>query len=136
VFNSAIPDNTILALAFDRKGNLMIGTANGGAAIFNDAGLVSGVSSGDNETAASGALVRPNPVTGTGVFGFTLAAPARVTIAIFDALGARVATLGGTMMDAGERSLAWDASGMPAGAYFYRLQTGTAATTGRIVVAR
>jgi hypothetical protein len=76
----------------------------------------------------------PNPSGGEPVLRFTLPAPARVEIEIFDLAGRRVRTLPGADLASGSHVMIWDgtdASGQPAaaGAYFARLRAGDAGST-------
>jgi N-acetylmuramoyl-L-alanine amidase len=63
----------------------------------------------------------PNPFNPTTAISFSILAPSRVTIRIFDALGREVALLLDAEMSAGEYTLPWDASSFPSGMYLYRL---------------
>ena len=85
--------------------------------------------------AARAVSVQPNPVTGATTFGFTLARPESVRLVIVDAGGREVAVVERSLA-AGEQSLAWDASGLPAGVYFYRLSGGGVGASGSVVVVR
>lgn len=65
----------------------------------------------------------------------TLPAAGDVRLDVTDALGRRVARLGGGAMPAGEHVVRWDASRVAAGVYVARLTAGGASRTLRIVVA-
>jgi len=85
--------------------------------------------------------VSPNPTHGTVRFLFRLAAGERVGVDVFDARGARVASLDGVAQAAGEFTLAWDrhdAQGgvVPPGLYFARFQTAHRSGTRRLAVLR
>jgi M6 family metalloprotease-like protein len=88
-------------------------------------------------TAAAG----PNPFTQEAVIIFSLDRPAVVGLAIYDVAGRLVRDLGGRRYEVGTHCLAWDgsdAAGKPAGAgiYFYRLESGTYAATGKLSLLR
>ena len=73
---------------------------------------------------------RPNPFRGTTVIAFDLAADAEVSLAVFDLLGRRVATLADRVYPAGAHAVEWDlrdAGGarVAPGVYVYRLEAGT-----------
>jgi hypothetical protein len=57
-----------------------------------------------------------------------------VSLKIYDVLGKEVATLVNEDMFAGNHSRQWNASGLPSGAYFYRLQAGAYTETKRFVL--
>ena len=59
-----------------------------------------------------------------------------VSLKTFDVLGREVATLVNEERRPGGYAVTWDASGLPSGMYFYRLQTGSFAETKRLVLIR
>ena len=76
-------------------------------------------------TAFSLGAVSPNPTTGRAAIDFDLAAPAEVTLEVFDALGRRVAVLAdGASMAAGPHEVEFSAAGLAPGVYVYRLRAG------------
>jgi hypothetical protein len=78
----------------------------------------------------------PNPFSGSTTISFTLDAPGGVTLAVYDLLGRRVATLADGVRPAGRHALAFDATGVPGGVYFFTLRTEQAVRSGRMVVVR
>jgi hypothetical protein len=86
----------------------------------------------------------PNPFNPNTAIRFQLLAPSEaeksafsfVTLRIFDVLGKEVATLVNDMRVAGTYTVQWDASKMPSGVYFCRLQTGAAVQTGKMLLAK
>ncbi len=79
------------------------------------------------------ALAGPNPVVGPARLRFTLPVAARAELAIYDAMGRRVALLADGDSPAGPRTLTWDrgAAGVGSGVYFARLKA-----LGRVLVQR
>ena len=82
---------------------------------------------------------RPNPTHGETQFSWTLSAPARVTLDIYDVSGRRVRTLASGDFDAGTHQASWDGldeSGTQAasGHYLYRLEAGGHHETKRLVL--
>lgn len=65
----------------------------------------------------------PNPTRGAATVAFTLAAPADVRLALFDALGRRVAVLADGPRPAGRHDVALDVGTLPAGVYALRLDS-------------
>ena len=86
----------------------------------------------------SGSLsVVPNPVHSSTTLRFDLAAPAPVTLTVFDVQGRRLATLlKRSPMASGEHVVPLVTSGWPAGCYLARLETNGVATTRKMVVLR
>jgi hypothetical protein len=66
----------------------------------------------------------PNPVPAGGATDITyrLNAPANVTLAVYDALGAEVATLVNAAREAGTHHASFSPAGLPAGVYTYELR--------------
>lgn len=78
----------------------------------------------------------PNPVAGSASIAYELPHAATVTLEVYDALGRRVATLAEGAKAAGRHAARWDAAGLPAGLYLYRLRAGDYTQTRKAVVAR
>jgi hypothetical protein len=76
----------------------------------------------------------PNPFNPATTFSFTLPSQSFVSLKVFDALGREVATLASEEMSAGSHSMRWDASKVPSGVYYYRLQAGTFIETKQAVL--
>ncbi|MCD4829356.1 MAG: T9SS type A sorting domain-containing protein [Candidatus Cloacimonetes bacterium] len=66
----------------------------------------------------------PNPFNPTTTIVFSLAAPQRVSIEVFNIRGQHVATLVDERREAGEHRLTWNADGHASGIYFCRLKAG------------
>lgn len=71
----------------------------------------------------------PNPFNATTTIRYTLPVPGYVRLAVFDALGRRVALLVAADQGAGTHHVAWTAANVPSGAYYYRLETPSAVST-------
>ena len=76
----------------------------------------------------------PNPFNPGTQFEFTLATSSFVSLAIFDILGKKIATLISEKMSAGGHSLYWNASNIPSGMYFYRLEAENNVETKKLVL--
>ena len=88
---------------------------------------------------ASGAAltVGPNPAGGAATVALTLPAPAEVRVAVYDALGRRVAVLTAGPLGAGRHRLPLDAAPLAPGVYVVRAEVGGAAVVARrLTVAR
>jgi hypothetical protein len=66
--------------------------------------------------------VWPNPSGGAFKVSLTLAKAADAEVAVYDALGRRVAVLHAEPLGAGERRFRFDGSGLPAGLYVVRAE--------------
>ncbi|HYE96864.1 MAG TPA: T9SS type A sorting domain-containing protein, partial [Rubricoccaceae bacterium] len=66
--------------------------------------------------------VAPNPARGAAAVTLTLARAARVEVAVYDALGRRVAWLRDGVLAAGPHRFTLDRAGLPPGVYFVRAQ--------------
>lgn len=78
----------------------------------------------------------PNPARTAAAVRFTLAAPAEVRVAVYDALGRRVALVAGGMLPAGAHAVPMSVGAWPAGVYLVRLQAGAHARVQPLVVVR
>jgi GH18 family chitinase len=67
----------------------------------------------------------PNPFNPTTNLEFSVSSSAFVTLRVYDALGREVGVLVDEMKSPGKYTVKWDASTLPTGAYFCRLQSGS-----------
>lgn len=78
----------------------------------------------------------PNPFNPTTTISFALPFSSFVTLKIFDALGREVSTIVSEDLSAGTYKHKWNASGLPSGIFFYRLQAGSFAETKKLTLIR
>lgn len=76
----------------------------------------------------------PNPFNPTTVIEYQLPDTRFVTLRVYDILGRRVATLVKERQNAGTHSLTFNASRLPSGIYFYRLQAGNAVLAKKLML--
>ncbi|MEM1056502.1 MAG: choice-of-anchor I family protein [Bacteroidota bacterium] len=78
----------------------------------------------------------PNPARSQTALVFDLPADATVSVALYDALGRRVADVARPMTAGADQRLALPTASLPAGVYVYRLEAGDEVATGRLTVVR
>jgi serine protease AprX len=78
----------------------------------------------------------PNPVAGPTAIHFSLPSTTAARLAVYDAMGREVAVLAEGTLEAGAHAATWDASGLAAGVYVYRLTAGDRTAVRRMVVVR
>lgn len=76
----------------------------------------------------------PNPFNPTTTLAFALPAPQAVRLSVFDLLGREVAVLVDALQPAGEHTVRFEATDLPSGLYFYRLETPTQTQTRQMVL--
>ena len=76
----------------------------------------------------------PNPFNPATVIKYDLPVASHVSLRVFNALGQEVATLVNADENPGLHDIRFDASGLPSGAYFYRLSAGAYTETRRLLV--
>jgi uncharacterized delta-60 repeat protein len=78
----------------------------------------------------------PNPFNPTTNFEFRIASFGFVSLKVFDVLGKEVATLVNEEKPAGNYKIAFDASGLSSGVYFYKLQSGNFVESKKMILLR
>jgi photosystem II stability/assembly factor-like uncharacterized protein len=78
----------------------------------------------------------PNPFNPSTTLAFSLPSKSFVSLKVFDALGREVAILVSEELPAGTYVRQWSATGLPSGAYFYRLQAGEFIETKKLILVR
>jgi hypothetical protein len=76
----------------------------------------------------------PNPFNPTTTISYELPKESFVSLKVFDLLGREVTTLVSEEMSAGSYSRQWNATNIPSGIYFYRLQAGSFCETKKLVL--
>jgi hypothetical protein len=117
--SSGLTTDTVNALAFNPNGELFAAT-NNGVFRFNPSG--SGVKAGNAPASLTLEQNTPNPVSSNTSIGFTVAESGPVSIHVFDATGREVATVANGFYATGSYSVSYDASKLPVGAYYYRIE--------------
>ena len=116
-----------------------------GGAVMSDAGsfatlvlqTVVANEGGPNDSGFALRSTGPNPFRGSTALGYDMARAGTVDLAVFDALGRRVATLDEGTRAAGSHPVRFDGSALPAGVYLARLSVdGAAVATRRLALTR
>jgi len=76
----------------------------------------------------------PNPFNSTSVIKYSIPKLSEVTVKIFNTLGQELATLVNEEKPVGTYELNWNASNLPSGVYFYRLQAGSFVETRKMIL--
>lgn len=79
--------------------------------------------------------VYPNPFTSSTTITYNLPQPSTVQLRIFNHLGKQVEYIQQNQFQ-GEQQISWDASGLPAGMYYFRFEAGEQIATGKLLLVR
>ncbi len=126
--HSGLTADTITALAFDNDGTLYAGTYNG-VFKYNPSG--SGVKSDGSDPLTLLTLEQntPNPVATTTSIRFSLPESGPVSLSVFDVTGRQMAIVVSGYRASGTYTTSFNASDLPNGTYYYRLETGGQSAT-------
>jgi len=80
-------------------------------------------------------MVSPNPFTTSTTLSYTLDKPSTVTISIFNPQGQLIEKIE-LEQTKGEQQVQWDAEGLPAGIYYFRIQAGVQYGSGKLILLR
>ncbi|UCC78965.1 MAG: T9SS type A sorting domain-containing protein, partial [Candidatus Zixiibacteriota bacterium] len=78
----------------------------------------------------------PNPFNAAATIRFALPEPRDVTLTVYDILGRRVKVLIDDHLQSGDHDIIFNASNLPSGIYFARLQTDNATESVRMLLLR
>jgi sugar lactone lactonase YvrE len=133
--NSDLPENDVTSIVIDGSGNKWIGT-DGGLAVYKEGGVTSVKEIANKNIPESFVLFQnyPNPFNPSTVISYQIASTGKVSLKVYDILGREVATLVNDMKAAGNYTATFNASKLPSGVYFYRLQAGTFTQTKKLVL--
>lgn len=139
------PTYTIRALAFRTQGDstLYAGAANtadsSGRGVFEYSwSKPVSVAGHEHAVPADYSLLRsyPNPFNPTTTISFSIPHSGYTTLKIFNTLGQEITTLVSDNLPPGAHSARWNATNVPSGVYFYRLQAGTFTETKKLLLLR
>ena len=76
----------------------------------------------------------PNPFNPATTITYSLQVASAVKLSVYDILGRRVTTLLNGPQRAGEHKITWNASSLPSGLYFARLEAGEKSQTVKMIL--
>ncbi len=76
----------------------------------------------------------PNPFNPTTVISYSLHVNSWVNLKVYNTLGQEMAVLVDDMQDAGYKSVAFNAGGLPSGVYMYRITAGTYTSVKKMII--
>ncbi len=65
----------------------------------------------------------PNPFNSSTILEYSIPRSSAVKLSVYDLLGREIAVLFEGEQNAGEHTVVWNASAVPSGIYFYRIET-------------
>lgn len=102
---------------------------------FNTTGLIGIENSGTNNPLEfSLSQNYPNPFNPVTVINYQLPKTSNVTLSIYDVLGKNVDILVNETQNAGNHTIEWNASALPSGVYFYRLNAGSFVSNKKMIL--
>ena len=112
------------------------GSGGGGLWVYNENGIASGIKQQREIVPSTLALEQnyPNPFNPSTTISYDLPMNGLVTLKVYDVLGREVKTLVNERQSVGSHSVAFNASNLPSGVYFYRLQAGTYHDTKKLLL--
>ncbi len=133
--DSGLTDSVVASLAVSGA-NLFAGTYSSGVWRRPLSEMVTQVKHVNNQVASYYALEQnyPNPFNPTTTIGYQLPIESHVTLKVYDVLGSEVGTLVNERQNAGPHAIRFNASNLPSGVYFYRLEAGTYHDTKKLLL--
>lgn len=121
---------------FTDVGGCPKGWAVGNAGLIAKMVTTTGISNFNSEIPASFNLMQnyPNPFNPTTNINFSIPKSGLVTLKVYDMVGKEVATLVNEVKTAGNYIVGFNASNLPSGAYFYRLESGNIVDTKKMLL--
>jgi len=134
--NSGLTVLRVYSIAIDSAGYAFAGTAGGG--IFRSAQPTTLVRHSGNGVPTSYMLHQnyPNPFNPSTIISYDIPKRSHVKLVIYDILGRQVEELVDSEKTPGRYQATFDASGLPSGVYYYRLEAGSFTETKKLILLR
>ena len=133
------------AVSMDTNNKITIAQSSAGSIFADSAGVLTFTVTGQASKLAEavGSPIEdfnletyPNPFQHSTTIRFTVSGPTTATAMVYDATGAKVATLLDGNVEAGEHTLQWNADALPNGTYYCKLVAGNSEAVKSIVLSR
>lgn len=115
------------AYPFFPSGNIILSSSEAGLFVLNVTALKVATESNEVPTGMTLAAAYPNPFNPVTTVSLSIPATERVTVAVYDLLGRKVAMLHDGVLPTGAHTLSFDADGLKSGTYFIRATSRTTA---------
>ena len=103
-----------------------------GIPVYVNEELMTGISQDENPPGVGDFSVHPNPFTNSTTLFHTLEEPENVQFTVYN-VQSKIVWRMQEMQDEGEHKIKWNAEGLPAGMYYFRMQAGDIIAGGKIV---
>jgi ligand-binding sensor domain-containing protein len=130
--NSDLPSNQINCIVIDKYDNKWIGTDNG-LAVFREGGVIINV---EDEPKNEDYTIHcsPNPIHGSANIQYYLPEYSHIIIKVFDIYANTIEVLKDEYKERGIYNIDFNTAALPAGIYFYQLQTQSGTITKKMIV--
>jgi hypothetical protein len=134
--NSGLTNLSVRALSIAPNGFIFVGTYGGG--VYRSSQSITGIKEIRYWIPENFLLLQnyPNPFNPTTTIRFNLPTLSHVNLKVFNLLGQEVMTLVNDIETSGAKSVEFNASAIPSGIYFYRLQAGPFVETKKMLIIR
>jgi hypothetical protein len=122
----------------DGRKDLVIGEYSGNFSFYKNLLPITSVNSGSGIVPQTYSLEQnfPNPFNPVTTIRFSIPTAGIVTLSIHDILGKEIAVLLNDVVERGNHSMRWNASGVPSGVYYYTLRTDQFSTSKKLVLVK
>lgn len=136
VLGTGLPTVPVHDLTLHSPTRKLVAFTHGRSAWALDLTSITGIASGGAEVPKTMELYQnyPNPFNPSTNIRFSISTQQFVSLRVFDVLGKEVASLVNEKLESGSHIRAFDASNIPSGVYFYRLEVGRSSAVKKLTV--